>query len=55
MDQTGSGRQITGIATDLLRSKPELTAENAFLSQQLIVLKRQNTGRPVCLSHRLDF
>jgi hypothetical protein len=37
-------RQITGIATDLVRSKPELIAENAFLRQQVIVLKRQNTG-----------
>jgi hypothetical protein len=38
-------RQITGIAVDLLRSKPELMAENAFLRQQVIVLKRQHTGR----------
>jgi hypothetical protein len=34
-------RQITGVATDLFRSKKELIAENAFLRQQLIVLKRQ--------------
>jgi len=38
-------RQITGVATDLLRSKQELIAENAFLRQQVIVLKRQHTGR----------
>ena len=39
-------RQITGIAADLLRSKQELIAENAFLRQQVIVLKRQSPGRP---------
>jgi len=39
-------RQITGVAADLLRSKPELIAENAFLRQQVIVLKRQSAGRP---------
>jgi putative transposase len=44
-------RQITGIATDLLRSKPELIAENAFLRQQVIVLKRQITGRPRITQH----
>jgi hypothetical protein len=38
-------RQITGVAADLFRSKQELIAENAFLRQQLIVLKRQHTGR----------
>ena len=32
-------RQVTGITADLLRSKPELIAENAFLRQQLIVFK----------------
>jgi hypothetical protein len=32
-------RQIIGVATDLMRSKPELIAENAFLRQQMIVLK----------------
>ena len=37
-------RQITGVATDLFRSKQELIAENAFLREQVIVLKRQNTG-----------
>ena len=44
-------RQITGVVTDLLRSKPELIAENAFLRQQVIVLKRQNTGRPPITQH----
>jgi len=44
-------RQITGIATDLLRSKPELIAENVFLRQQVIVLKRQNTGRLTMTQH----
>ena len=39
-------RQIAGVATDLFRSKKDLIAENAFLRQQLIVLKRQSTGRP---------
>jgi hypothetical protein len=39
-------RQITGVATDLFRSKKDLIAENAFLRQQVIVLKRQHTGRP---------
>jgi putative transposase len=33
------------VAADLLRSKRELIAENAFLRQQVIVLKRQHTGR----------
>jgi transposase InsO family protein len=46
-----SDRQITGIASDLVRSKPELIAENAFLRQQVIVLKRQNTGRPPITPH----
>jgi hypothetical protein len=36
---------ITGTAVDLTRSKRDLIAENAFLRQQLIVLKRQ-TPRP---------
>ncbi|MAU11861.1 MAG: hypothetical protein CL607_18695 [Anaerolineaceae bacterium] len=39
-------RQIVGVASDLLRSKPELVAENAYLRQQVIVLKRQITGKP---------
>jgi hypothetical protein len=30
----------------LLRNKQELIAENAFLRQQVIVLKRQSQGRP---------
>jgi len=32
---------VTGTVSDLLRSKPALVAENAFLRQQLVVLKRQ--------------
>jgi putative transposase len=44
-------RQITGVVTDLFRSKPELIAENAFLRQQVIVLKRQNTGRLAITPH----
>ncbi len=39
-------RQVTGIVTDLLRTKQELIAENAFLRQQVIVLKRQSPERP---------
>jgi putative transposase len=39
-----SDRQITGVVTDLFRSKKDLIAENAFLRQQLIVLKRQSPG-----------
>ncbi len=38
-------RQITGVATDLFRSKKDLITENAFLRQQLIVLKRQTPER----------
>ena len=34
---------ILGTAADLLRSKPALVAENAFLRQQVILLKRQVT------------
>jgi hypothetical protein len=34
-------RQVTGVVSDLVRSKQELLAENAFLRQQVIVLKRQ--------------
>jgi hypothetical protein len=41
------GRQVTGVAVDLVRSKPELVMENAFLRQQLIVLK----GRPSITQH----
>jgi hypothetical protein len=32
---------LEATAADLIRTKPELIAENAFLRQQLIVLKRQ--------------
>ena len=44
--QPAPDRQITGVASDLWRSKQELFAENAFLRQQVIVLKRQSSGRP---------
>lgn len=44
-------RQITGVAGDLVRSKPELIAENAFLRQQVIVLKRQSVGRLALTQH----
>jgi hypothetical protein len=44
-------RQLTGVASDLFRSKTDLIAENAFLRQQLIVLKRQSTGRPPITQH----
>jgi transposase InsO family protein len=40
----GHEKLVSGTALDLTRSKRELVAENAFLRQQLIVLKRQ-TGR----------
>ncbi len=33
------------IAADLMKSKPQLTLENAFLRQQVIALKRQ-VARP---------
>lgn len=36
---------IKGIVTDLNRSRTDLIAENAFLRQQLTILKRQ-THRP---------
>jgi hypothetical protein len=36
---------IGGTAADLVKSKPELVVENAFLRQQVIVLKRQ-VARP---------
>lgn len=39
-------RQVSGVVTDLVRSKQELIAENAFLRQQVIVLKRQSAKRP---------
>ncbi len=36
---------VGGIATDLMKSKPQVILENAFLRQQVIVLKRQ-VARP---------
>src|SRR4051812_4744488 len=38
---------IAGTLADLTRSRPELVAENAFLRQQLVVLKR-GIKRPRC-------
>src|SRR5215210_4332125 len=38
---------LNGTVADLARTKPELLAENAFLRQQLIVLRRQ-VRRPRC-------
>ena len=38
---------ITGTLADLVRSKPELIAENALLRQQLIILRR-SVARPHC-------
>jgi putative transposase len=37
----GSSTLLDGVAADLIRTKPELIAENALLRQQLIVLERQ--------------
>ena len=38
---------LTGTVADLVRSTPELVAENALLRQQLIILRRQ-VKRPRC-------
>ena len=38
---------VAGALTDLVRSKPELIAENAFLRHQLVILHRSN-DRPRC-------
>src|SRR5215216_3262879 len=38
---------LTSTVADLARTRPELLAENAFLRQQLIVLRRQ-ARRPRC-------
>src|SRR5919199_1321093 len=38
---------LTGALADLARSRPELITENAFLRQQVIVLRRQ-VRRPRC-------
>jgi hypothetical protein len=40
-----TGSLVLGAASDLVRSKPEPVAENAFLRQQLIVLARSMKGR----------
>lgn len=46
-----SEHQIPGVLSDLFRSKQALVAENAFLRQQLIVLKRQSKERPALSQH----
>ncbi len=43
--QPDTASLVVGVATDLRRSRSELIAENVFLRQQLIILKRQ-TKRP---------
>jgi hypothetical protein len=40
--QPNSDSLLLGTAADLMRSRSEWIAENVFLRQQLIVLKRQN-------------
>jgi putative transposase len=47
--QSTNAGLLLGIITDTTRNKSELVAENAFLRQQLIVLRRQ-TNRPVLTS-----
>jgi putative transposase len=39
--------RLRGVVSDLFRSKKDLIVENAFLRQQLIILKRQQTTRPL--------
>jgi hypothetical protein len=43
---------VLGAATDLVRSKPELVAENALLRQQLIVLARSTKRARISRSDR---
>jgi putative transposase len=43
----GTSSLLLGTLTDLARNKSELMAENAFLRQQLIILRRQ-VKRPAC-------
>ncbi len=38
---------VTGVLADLVRSRPALVAENAFLRQQLLILRRSGK-RPRC-------
>jgi len=44
-------RQIVGLGSDLVRSNAELVTENAYLRQQVIVLKRQIKGKPRLTQH----
>ncbi len=41
LTQPNSDNLLLGTAGDLTRSRDELIAENAFLRQQVIILKRQ--------------
>ncbi len=43
--EPASDSMVGGIATDLMKNKPQVILENAFLRQQIIVLKRQ-VARP---------
>lgn len=47
MTKPATGSLCTGTLADLVRSKPELIAENALLRQQLIILRR-SVRRPHC-------
>jgi hypothetical protein len=52
--KTPQASLLLGIATDLARGKSELIAENAFLRQQLIILRRQ-IKRPTCCAGYLVY
>jgi putative transposase len=47
LDKTSIRSPDNGFVSDLFRSKKDLIVENAFLRQQLIILKRQQTTRPL--------
>jgi hypothetical protein len=49
--QPAPDRTIQGVVTDFFRSRKDLIAENAFLRQQVIVLKRQKRGRVQITPH----
>jgi putative transposase len=49
---TATRSLVLGTATDLLRGKPELVAENAILRQQLIVLARSTKRPPITRADR---
>ncbi len=50
--QPDTASLVIGIATDLTRSKSDLIAENAFLRQQLIILRRQTKRSPLTAHDR---